>query len=364
MQESQTSLELEGMPEADLSLNRIEAWMQQSVIDRPPVRFGTHHVNSLVHRNVDFSKWATLKDLWCDSEFQVEHHLESIRMDPHLGETFPVFWPNLGPEVYAAFFGAKLNFTRHNAFADPLDCDVAEVSHLLSFDWENPYLKKIEEMTRIALDMCQGKSLVGYTDLHPGLDCVGAWRGSQNLCIDCLENPDEIKKLVELATRHFVPLFDHFDQILKEAGQYSVNWLQIPSRAKLHVPSCDYASLLSHQTFENLGLTPIIQEVNSIDHNIFHLNGRGVAKNLDYILDIPKIRCIQWVQGYGSDQQILKWRKMIERILEKGRSIVVNIQAPELEDFIEAFPNPEGIFLFMEAFTEDEADILKRISRW
>ena len=32
--------------------------------------------------------------------------IESIREWTFYGETFPVFWPNLGPNVYAAFHGA------------------------------------------------------------------------------------------------------------------------------------------------------------------------------------------------------------------------------------------------------------------
>ena len=48
--------------------------------------------------------------------------------------------------------------------------------------------KKIEELTLYALEVCAGKFLVGYTDLHPGLDCVAAWRDPQQLCFDMIDN--------------------------------------------------------------------------------------------------------------------------------------------------------------------------------
>jgi len=38
---------------------------------------------------------------------------------------------------------------------------------------------------------CQGKFMVGYTDLHPGMDYVAAWRDPQQLCISLPINPNE-----------------------------------------------------------------------------------------------------------------------------------------------------------------------------
>ena len=36
-----------------------------------------------------------------------------------LAETFPVFWPNLGPEIFAAFFGSELVFQETTSYAVP-----------------------------------------------------------------------------------------------------------------------------------------------------------------------------------------------------------------------------------------------------
>lgn len=48
-------------------------------------------------------------------------------------------------------------------------------------------------------------------------------------------------------------------------------------------------------------------------HNIFYLDGRGVARHLDAILELPNVNAIQWVQGVGLDQPILQWIPLIAR---------------------------------------------------
>ena len=58
------------------------------------------------------------------------------------------------------------------------------------FDWNNPYPKKLESLTRIGLEHCMGKFLVGYSDLHGGMDVLAALRGTEPLLWDLVDNPD------------------------------------------------------------------------------------------------------------------------------------------------------------------------------
>ena len=58
-------------------------------------------------------------------------------------------------------------------------------------------------------------------------------------------------------------------------------------------------------------------------HNIFHLDGKGVARHLDEILNVPEIQAIQWVQGAGADQPILPWLPLIKKIQTAGKGVVV-----------------------------------------
>jgi len=99
-------------------------------------------------------------------------------------------------------------------------------------------------------------------------------------------------------------------------------------------------------------------------HNIFHMDGKGVARHLDTILSIPNIHAIQWVQGVGDDLPIMQWLPLIKRIQAAGKSVVVDLNVAELDDFMGAV-DPEGILLTLASESEEEEEtILKRVSKW
>jgi ABC-type uncharacterized transport system substrate-binding protein len=99
-------------------------------------------------------------------------------------------------------------------------------------------------------------------------------------------------------------------------------------------------------------------------HNIFHVDGKGVARHLETILELPNVQAIQWVQGVGDDLPIMQWVPLIKRVQAAGKSVVVDLSPAELEAFIGAV-KPEGIFLTMASTDEaEEQAILKRVTRW
>jgi hypothetical protein len=98
-------------------------------------------------------------------------------------------------------------------------------------------------------------------------------------------------------------------------------------------------------------------------HNIFHVDGVGVLRHLDYILSLPQIQAIQWVQGVGDDLPILQWLHVIKKIQAAGKGVVVDLRLNELEPFIAAM-QPDGLFLCLAAGQEIQPDVLQRLTKW
>jgi hypothetical protein len=355
------SIELESKPDFNQAVDRVYAWYEQQIIDRPPVRFTRHNAEYEVTDNTWKESWHSLKDKWFDEEYQIESFLSQVRGKHYLGETFPVYWPNLGPNVFAALYGCPLDFAEVTSWAMPI---LSDYDQAVMLDWQSEYLRKLENLTRCALEASRGQFIVGYTDLHPGLDWLAALRGTEPLLLDMVDRPDRLKPLLQTCTPDFFAVFDRFDAILKEHGQPSITWMGIPSFGKMHIPSCDFAAMISPRHFKQFALPTLLAEVQHMTHNIFHVDGKGVARHLDTILQMPNIQAIQWVQGVGDDLPIMQWVPLIKRIQAAGKSVVVDLSPAELEDFI-GVVKPEGIFLTMAS--EDEAEeraILKRIARW
>lgn len=96
------------MEDGDRAVARVEAWFHQALIDRPPIRFSKHNIQYESTKALDPNRWPALCDRWFDAEYQVDAFLADLGSATLRAETFPVYWPNLGPEIYAAFFGVEL----------------------------------------------------------------------------------------------------------------------------------------------------------------------------------------------------------------------------------------------------------------
>ncbi len=354
-------MELINKPDFERAMARVEAWFSQEMLDRPPVRFALHNAEYSQGPGAD-GRWQSLKERWFDAEHQVDQFAASIEGRRFYGETFPVFSPNLGPNVFAAFHGAELDFGEVTSWVRHCIHDWDDLNRL-AFCAENAYFKKIGELTRLALDKCEGRFMVGYTDLHGSLDCVADWRDPQVLCMDLLDCPEKVHEAVALADKSFLSVFDQYDAVLKKHGQLSVTWMCIPSRGKMHIPSCDFTSMLSTEDFDAFYLPSLKAEVRHMTHTVFHLDGKGMIRHLDSILALPEIHAVQFVQGVGDDLPIMQWLPVIKRIQAAGKGVVVDLQLAELEPFI-AEMEPEGLYVCLAAPEAVQPDILKRLEKW
>lgn len=357
------NIELEGMPHFEQAMKRIYAWYEGEILDRVPVRFQAHNAAFNLGDSEGKTPPEEQKKRWFDVERQVEEYLKSIEGKRFHGETFPMFNPNLGPDVYAAFYGSELTFGEVTSWSHPIIHDWDDMEKL-KLDMTNEYFTTVEALMRCGIEMCTGKSLVGYTDLHPGVDCAMAWRGTEKLCLDLVESPDNARELIEIAYADFHRIFDHFDAILKAARMPSMCWIGLPSFGKFHVPSCDFSAMISPRHFAEFSLPILEREVKPMTHNVYHVDGRGVARHLDHILQVPEINGIQWVQEMGDNRAIMQWVPLIKKIQAAGKGVIADLQVDELESFLDAV-EPRGIFLWVG--TEDEQtqlDVIKRLEKW
>lgn len=352
---------LEKKPDFVACMKRVYAWYHQQIDDRVPVRFAAH--NAEFDTADDHARWPSLKARWYDAEYQIDKCLKTVEKGSYLGETFPLFWPNLGPNVFAGILGATLQFGEVTSWAKPCIAGPQDLDKI-AFDPNSEYLKKLDELTDCALQRCAGKFLVGYTDVHPSFDCADALLGTENLLSWLIDDPAFIRKVTQKCFDPFFALMDRFHEKLKAHRQLSVSWMQIPSYEGLHIPSCDLGSMISPAMFDACALPYIKREVKHFRHNIFHVDGKDVARHLDRLLEIPEIQAFQWVQGVGLDRPILQWVPLIRRIQAAGKSVVVDLHLTELEAFMQAL-RPEGIFLCIdEADPQTQKSVLEKLLTW
>lgn len=356
-----TSIQLSTKPDFEKCMDRVYAWYNNDIIDRVPVRFSAHNSEyNVVDRE---ARWSSLKDRWFDVEYQISKFENEMKDKQFLGETFPTYWPNLGPNAYACMLGGEVEFGEVTTWAKHTLKSCRELEKV-KFSLDNPYFKKLEELTYAALSSCKNKYLVGYTDIHHGPDCADALRGTQELCMDMYDDPEGVKKLILKCSEDFEFIFKHFNNILTGAGQPSITWINIPSYESFHIPGADLSAMLSKDCFREFILPSLKEEVKVARHNVLHLDGKGVANHLEDILLVPEINAIQWVQGVGTDEPILQWLPLIKRVQKANKGIVVDVKVSELEEFMNSV-SPRGIYLCISSSDlMEQKDILNKLLKW
>ena len=354
-------MELLYKPDAEQAIQRMHAFWEKAVLDRPPILLTAPKAGA---PPLPVKQHATLAERWMDVEFVVTRAAAQIAGTYWAGDGLPMFWPNLGPEILTACLGAPLLFGEDTSWSVPILHDWADVP-TLRLDPANDYVQTLLAMLRLGLEMGAGKFVVGLTDIHPGADLAASLRDPQQLCVDLVDAPDQVHALM----RHLWPFFfDFYDlqrAVLLDAGQtYTSSWLPMYlADGRYYIPSCDFSIMISTAMFEEFFLPELLAEIEWLDRSIYHLDGPGALRHLETLLAIPKLDAIQYVYGDGNGPAT-RWLPVYRRIQEAGKGIHVVLTPPEIDRFM-AELRPEGVMLQTTARTEEEADaILAKLATW
>lgn len=349
-------------PDSDAALARMEAWWHCAILDRPVVQV-TAPKPPDQRRTVSHKSHDTLRERYMDVEYTLERAQCWIDNTYWLGEQFPIFWPNLGPEILSATLGAELEFGETTSWSIPCLHDWKDISEL-HVDPANVYTRTILEMTQRALDQSGGRYLTGITDIHPGADLAASLRDPQQLCLDLALEPVQVHRLMDQLRPSFFDLYELQHELMLNSGQtITVSWLPVLTDGKCYIPSCDFACTISSKMFKEFFLSEIVDEITWLDRSIFHLDGPQALHHLDTLLDIPKLNAIQFVCGAGHEPSS-DWMQVFQRIQRAGKGIHVTIAPSDIDPFIEAL-KPEGVMLHTWSGSLEEAEaIINKVTRW
>ena len=350
-------------PDYASTLARMQAFWAFDVLERPLVSF---HLSKPYDQLVPMpeSNHADSAERWLDTTYQTELALARLANREFLGDSLPIAYPNLGPEVFSALYGSPIHFGDWGtSWTDPVLEDW-EQAPALRLDWDSPVLKKLLEMTDALLEVGRDRFIVGMPDWHPGGDPVAAFRDPQNLAVDLLEHPGEVKALLARLEGDYFKVYDLFYNRLRAAGQPITSWLPLVHEGKYYIPSNDFSIMISKRMFDEFFLPGIQRECRFLERSIYHLDGPGALRHLDSILAIPELNALQWVFGAGNEG-FEKWVGVYRKAQAAGKGIQVNCRLAEIPMILETL-DPRGLFLMVDDMPDrDSAEaLLAELVRW
>ena len=343
---------------------RFEAWWQGEMVDRPPV---TLSVKPRRRYTGPISSHASFRERWLDVEFVVESAIAEMERREYVGDSFPCFWPNVGPEISAAVYGCELDFSEDTSWSRPIIYEPDEWQRIIDRppDLENVYWQKINRMTDYALEESGGRFLVGITDLHGNYDILAALRDPQALCMDLIDCPELVRRAGRTVADAFVKLFERSYQKILSAGLGCTTWCSMYHDGPAYVPSCDFWCLVSTEMAQDLILSDILREMEPLERSIFHLDGPQALKHLHLLLEVPQVNAVQWVYGAGNGPAS-RWTETYRSILQAGKSI--QVIAEDAQDALNVLGElgPHGVWLSVQTEFESVAEgetFLRQVNR-
>lgn len=352
---------LEFKPDYEACKKRIDAWWRGELLDKPPTYITIPRKKPLIP--LPKSHHADTLSRWYDFDYQSDLALAKCANTLYLGDAMPTTWPNLGPEIFSAFFGCEMRYTENTAWSEPILEDWNQMPHI-RFDPENFYFKKVMEYTDALIEKGRGRFITGITDLHPGGDHLAALREPQRLAIDVLECPERIKEALAQTEEDFFRVYDLFYEKLRAACQPITTWTPMIAAGKFYVPSNDFSCMISKRQFDDIFLPWLERECRFLDHSIYHLDGPGALRHLDSLLGIDELDAIQWVAGAGKEG-FQHWIHLYQRIQDAGKGIELRVNIRDMDMVFETL-KPDGLWMLVSGVKSvDEADAaLRRIARW
>jgi hypothetical protein len=355
------TMAIENLPDLDDRVARQDAFWDCAVIDRPVVSITVPKARP--ERPYPSKDHATIRERWMDVDYHVESALAYVMNTEYLGDAVPHAMPNLGPEVFSAFFGCELEFGDYTSWSIP-SLDSWDNLQSVQFSRDNIYWRKIVAMTDALLKAGRGLFYTGITDLQPG-SVIASLRDPHRLNLDMIDFPEEVNKLQAYVTEVYKEVYDFFCDKLTAAGQLCCTWAGIVSTKRWYVPSVDFSCMISPKMFEETFLPGVVAECQHYEASVYHLDGPGAIKHLDALLDIEELNAIQWVWGAGQGRAT-DWMDIYIRCQKAGKGLQIGPVEPDELDTLMDTLRPEGVWLGMVGIEDQEEAkaVLRRASQW
>ncbi len=260
--------------------------------------------------------------LWTDVDYYVAAAEDQLARTHYAGDALPVCHPWLGPDQFAAWLGADMNIKPKEvtSWVKPFVDDWRKFPEF-KIDPDNKWWKLYLELLRRCAEAGKGKWITAYPDLHTGIDGLSAIRGPENLMVDMITEPDTIHRAMRQMTDLWKQIVDTVSDIILPTGQGTSNWTMGYSRERfLCVGQNDFSCMISPQMFEDFCWHDTSECVAHVAHVMYHLDGPDAVRHLPKILELDKLKCVQWIQGAGNAPPS-QWLDLLRQVQDAGKSV-------------------------------------------
>ena len=315
-------------PDFESTKPYFEAFWQHELIDRPPVHLTCFKEGAApaapLFSSVECYEACMSGDITAYAD-NFEQYADAV---DYLAEAIPYMMASIGPDVFAAFFGAPLKAVKGHitTWAEPIVDDFETFQPVLDTSPDSTF-GRVQTMLKALQQRAEGKYLIGIQDLHSNMDALSALRGPQDLCIDLYDCPEEIHRVHQVIRDAYPQIYEMSYQTANGSALGCIGWAPTYCQGKFAVIQCDFSALISPDFVREFAIPALREEAAYLDHCVYHYDGKDALGHLDDILAIEDIDCIQWVPGDGQPPSF-EWMDLLKKIQSAGKSLWIYDWSP------------------------------------
>ncbi len=315
-------MELLYKPDFDDAARRWQAFWAGELLDRPPAVMTVRREGAperpakrqLAGQDGDFQAALDRFEQWAETMY-------------FAGEAVPNFLSGLGPDQFAAFMGGHLEFSEEHdtSWVLPSVDDWTDIMPL-QIDPNNEHWQHVLGLINVAGQRAPGKFLVATIDMHSNLDALGALRGYQQFCLDMIDQPEVIDRVVAQVIDLYEVVYNGVHEAAEmQRVRWTASWGGLAFPGKGEMMQCDFSALMSPKMADRWLMPALEAECEFLDYSFYHLDGPDALVHLPALLSLPRLHGIQWVPGgrLEVEQPQHTWVDIFQRIQAAGKAVEV-----------------------------------------
>jgi hypothetical protein len=311
---------------------------------------------TLAPQDGDAYEEVPLERWWKDRDFIIERQMKLMETQRYFGQAMPFHYVDCSSSAMAGVLGARMQLVnRDTMWAYPCFETVEQVIEM-PLGRDTFWYAQARALTERSVALAKDHHFVTLFAMEGITDILAGLYGTENFLADLLEKPQAVKRAMEHVKRLWIELFDEFQEILKQTGNGGgIGWAGIWAPGTTFPMQEDFSYMISNRMFREFVLPHVRDMADAMEYPFYHLDGIGAIPHLESLLEIERLRVIQWIPGAGKER-IGDWYPLIRRILAAGKSVQAFATAPEVDELV-AEVGTRGLLITVTA-SDEEAEQL------
>jgi len=279
-----------------------------------------------------------------DEEFMYHTVMQTVDKFYFAGDAFPCVNLYLGTSGHCGYTkNYKYGIASHTntLWFDPVMDNITDFS--IEFDPQSELFQITKRILAYMKDKGGRDFFVANTDNCSSLDALANLRGSAELLLDMLEEPEAVHVHMKRLQSILHKTEDEFHEEIAaiNGGATCTSWMGLWHPGRHHQLQCDISVMISPDMFEEFALPELKENAAKFENTVYHLDGEEQIRHLDMILSVDNIDIIQWtaVAGQPPTSHFLETLKKIQKA---GKGLLLMPNASEMPFLLENL-DPAGV---------------------